>query len=185
MKRCKCCNSGWILPDAPVGSLLLHGRLAVRSVRQVRQGKGTPPWNGRAVRHSAVDSPALSLAAVNVEVDTKRKASSQFVYSPRAEVARRCAFPVRPSPCARRQIFLAHRCCRNVHHVAPTLLIFSRGQTEWMTSQCHQTESPASSFGMLVNASINSGCHCLIPATSLPARYAAQFILRHIIQQRT
>lgn len=65
------------------------------------------------------------------------------------------------------KIFLAHRCRRNVHHVAPTLLIFN-GATEWMTSQCHQTESPASSFGMLVNASINSGCHCSDTGNTLP-----------------
>lgn len=37
-----------------------------------------------------------------------------------------------------------------------------------MTSQCHQTESPASSFGMLVNASINSGCHCSDTGNTLP-----------------
>ncbi len=65
------------------------------------------------------------------------------------------------------KIFLAHRCRRNVHHVAPALLIFN-GATEWMTSQCHQTESPASSFGMLVNASINSGCHCSDTGNTLP-----------------
>ena len=50
-----------IRPDAPVGSLLLHGRLAVReSVRQVRQEKGTPPWNGKGCTTISCRFPALA-----------------------------------------------------------------------------------------------------------------------------
>ncbi len=76
-------------------------------------------------------------------------------------------FPVRPSPCARRQDFSRTSVPRNVHHVAPTLLIFNGGNG--MDDVAVPPDGVSGlEFGMLVNASINSGCHCSDTGNTLP-----------------
>ncbi len=96
------------------------------------------------------------------------------------EIPRRGPFPEQFSLSARRRGSFRTSARPGCTSRCPSPVDFPPAPLSGITSQCHQTESPAFSAGIELNALIKSGCHCSeIGQHSCPARRRTAHLPAH------